>query len=656
MVTRWSSCRSYATSAPKGTCGRTSSRRLTCGSLRSRRTCAAAAALLATDESTALAAGAGADSGSDGPSTVTRSATHTSRATDNTRASRSVATDSFKEDLTRHHSMGRDRSILVTQKVTADLRTADKRDAFDPAEMIEPFVEAYRRGDSTGSSDGDESSDFGGDADHMEALAVEGGADRGEPGWASAPRGGFRANYQDLVSGVNKIGHGAYGSVAHQAVVSAHDAAAVSAHSAGSLATMAVREGALRGSVHFASDAAGPSAAGASAAAVAPPETTRRLRPPPKRSLRDGCIVGSLDSLYNLRASGRTAAEALATAAAAARDAAARLTKSGERDADDGDEGEEGAAVEAPAAAAPEAAAPEAAAPAATAVTAVGGGGEATEGRRLCQLCFSHWEGEEGCRFGRDAHSLFGGGVGTLPARMLPHFGGARDACASNMLGESARLVLDSTRRAAWDAGPGRAAPPLAGDGDVVGGADATLGYAAARLAGGGGGAPAAAPAAAERGPPPGGGGEAAAAAAAAAAARAEERDSEYETRLARHWLSTHFDWTLGGGVPLEGDAGVAFDAADMLARGFVERDAAANRHLDPLLGVAEKPPSRAVLDDETLRGQQRKDPRYMQLDAELFALRWAERGVSRGAAAHLARLEREGRASNDVVARRARS
>ena len=120
--------------------------------------------------------------------------------------------------------------------------------------------------------------------------------------------------------------------------------------------------------------------------------------------------------------------------------------------------------------------------------------------------------------------------------------------------------------------------------------------------------------------------------------------------------LSTHFDWTLGGGVPLEGDAGVAFDAADMLARGFVERDAAANRHLDPLLGVAEKPPSRAVLDDETLRGQQRKDPRYMQLDAELFALRWAERGVSRGAAAHLARLEREGRASNDVVARRARS
>ena len=82
--------------------------------------------------------------------------------------------------------MGRDRSILVTQKVTADLRTADKRDAFDPAEMIEPFVEAYRRGDSTGSSDGDESSDFGGDADHMEALAVEGGADRGEPGWASA--------------------------------------------------------------------------------------------------------------------------------------------------------------------------------------------------------------------------------------------------------------------------------------------------------------------------------------------------------------------------------------------------------------------------------------------------------------------------------------
>ena len=70
------------------------------------------------------------------------------------------------------------RSILVTQKVTADLRTADKRDAFDPAEMIEPFVEAYRRGDSTGSSDGDESSDFGGDADHMEALAVEGAADR----------------------------------------------------------------------------------------------------------------------------------------------------------------------------------------------------------------------------------------------------------------------------------------------------------------------------------------------------------------------------------------------------------------------------------------------------------------------------------------------
>ena len=45
-----------------------------------------------------------------------------------------------------------------------------------------------------------------------------------------------------------------------------------------------------------------------------------------------------------------------------------------------------------------------------------------------------------------------------------------------------------------------------------------------------------------------------------------------------------------------------ALDAADMLARGFVERDAAANRHLDPLLGVAEKPPSRAVLDDETLR------------------------------------------------------
>ena len=138
----------------------------------------------------------------------------------------------------------------------------------------------------------------------------------------------------------------------------------------------------------------------------------------------------------------------------------------------------------------------------------------------------------------------------------------------------------------------------------------------------------AAAPAAAERGPPPGGGGEAAAAAAAAAAARAEERDSEYETRLARHWLSTHFDRTLGGGVPLEGDAGVAFDAADMLARGFVERDAAANRHLDPLLGVAEKPPSRAVLDDETLRGQQRKDPRYMQLDAELFAAALGRAGV----------------------------
>ena len=192
----------------------------------------------ATDESTALAAGAGAERLRWAVNRHALGDAHVARATDNTRASRSVATDSLKEDLARRHSMGRDRSILVTQKVTADLRTADQRDAFDPAEMIEPFVEAYRRGDSTGSSDGAESSDFGGDADHMEALAVEGAADRGEPGWASAPR----ANYQDLVSGVNKIGHGAYGSEAHQAVVSAHDAAAVSAHSAGSLATMAVRE------------------------------------------------------------------------------------------------------------------------------------------------------------------------------------------------------------------------------------------------------------------------------------------------------------------------------------------------------------------------------------------------------------------------------
>mgnify|MGYP004165105551 CR=1 FL=1 len=37
---------------------------------------------------------------------------------------------------------------------------------------------------------------------------------------------------------------------------------------------------------------------------------------------RDGCIVGSLDSLYNLRASGRTAAEALATEERAAKELA----------------------------------------------------------------------------------------------------------------------------------------------------------------------------------------------------------------------------------------------------------------------------------------------------------------------------------------------